>query len=239
MIDPNAFGRGLQQGQGFVDGITNNIRRNQQQGAFSQYAMNPNDPNAINALARVDPEMALKARAQQAQTAQRQQEFTAEQQKIARENIIRGAQIVRQIQPKDQASWTQARATAQRLGIDVTQVPQEFDPQYVQGLIAAADAFEPQKAEASPYQIITPQPGAGAFRVDKRTGTTETLVAPNDGSRPMGAAVEGPASNVPKVSNQATYDAIPAGQQYMAPDGTIRVKPGGQSQPATGGFPGD
>lgn len=35
--------------------------------------------------------------------------------------------------------------------------------------------------------------------------------------------------NVPKVTDQASYDAIPAGQQYTTPSGEIRVKGGGGS----------
>ncbi len=245
MIDPDAFGRGLRNSYGFVNGIATDVRQgiqqNERKSALSQYAMNPNDPNAINALARVDGALAMQAQDRQAMLAERQRNTKQQGLEAHRENIVKGAQIVRQIQPKDQAGWDRALTIAQRMGMNTTEIPKHWnDPQtqqYAQNLIAVADAFEPQKAEASQYQVVAGQPGAGVYRFDKRAGSIDTLVKPNDGTQPMGApAVEGPASNVPTVTDQATYDAVPAGQSYRTPDGLVRQKPGGQSQPATGGF---
>jgi len=53
----------------------------------------------------------------------------------------------------------------------------------------------------------------------------------------LGAALSGggQASGVPKVMDQASYDAVPPGAQYMSPDGHIRTK-GGSSGNAGGGF---
>lgn len=42
--------------------------------------------------------------------------------------------------------------------------------------------------------------------------------------------------NVPRVSNQAEYDALPPGTQFMDPSGNVRTK-GGQPAAPAGGFP--
>lgn len=44
-------------------------------------------------------------------------------------------------------------------------------------------------------------------------------LGPND-------TVETPGSSLPHVSDQASYDAVPAGAQYTTPDGHVRVKGG-------------
>lgn len=44
-------------------------------------------------------------------------------------------------------------------------------------------------------------------------------------------------ANLPTVSDQASYDAVPAGEQYRDAQGNVRTKQGGPSQPATGNFP--
>ena len=113
--------------------------------------------------------------------------------------------------------------------MDISQVPAQFDPAYVQGLVSIADTFHPQANDALKY--IPLQPGGSVAAVDPRTNTAQMLIAPNDGSHPVGA----PAQNMPRVTDQASYDAVPSGAQYMTPDGQIRVK-GGQSPQGSGGF---
>ena len=49
------------------------------------------------------------------------------------------------------------------------------------------NALEERKFQQG--QIVTPQPGAGAFRV-RPDGSTDTIVAPNDGSHPVGSRVQ-------------------------------------------------
>ena len=82
--------------------------------------------------------------------------------------------------------------------------------------------------------IVTPQPGAGVFRV-RPTGDPETIVAPNDGSHAVGSPVT-PDRALPSPKSKQDYDALAPGAQYIAPDGSHRTKPGGGSGNATGGF---
>jgi hypothetical protein len=117
-------------------------------------------------------------------------------------------------------------------GIDISQVPQQYDPQYVDGVVKLADTFAPQAQH--PGQLVPFTPGGGVARINPQTGQLETLVVPNPGGMTPGSPVNG---STPQVSDQASYDAIPPGTQYMTPDGHVRVKQGGAGGNVSGGFP--
>lgn len=51
-----------------------------------------------------------------------------------------------------------------------------------------------------------------------------------------GGSEDTPAGDIPAVSDEATYAAIPPGAQYRDPDGNIRTKPGDAGGNASGGF---
>lgn len=144
----NAYWSAYNASKGAVDDIATNFaqaqKKNALEAAMRGYAMNPDDPNAVNALAQVDPAMAIQVRQQQA--AAKQREIAAQRAAVEaqRENIITGARIIRELKPTDDASWQQALVAAQRMGVDISEVPPAYDPQYVQGLIATADALKPE-----------------------------------------------------------------------------------------------
>ena len=224
LLDPNSFQRGYQQSSGIIGDITQSFQKGQTDAALRGYATHPDDPNALNALAQADPRLAIQLRQQQGD----HQQALLEKH---RESIVLGAKIIRQLRPTDDATWQQALHTAQQAGVDLTDVPQHYDPNYVQGLISTADALSPEKVTNS--RIITPQPGGGAWELNA-DGTLKPLIQPNDGSQAVGAPIA--AGNAPTVTDQASYDAIPPGGQYMSPDGHIRVKQGGPAPGAPGGF---
>jgi hypothetical protein len=118
-------------------------RESETQNALAKYAQNPDDPSAMEGLARFNPQMAIQLQERKRQEAMRGLE-------AHREKIVMGAKIVRQIQPKDDAGWQQVLQMAQQVGIDLADVPRNFDQQYVQGLISVADALDPQKEEQDP-----------------------------------------------------------------------------------------
>lgn len=133
------FQTGFQMGQQLVE-------KAKLKSALAAYAMNPG-PQTENALAAASPEFAaqlpeLRSRRQQTEV-ERQQALVAQH----RDNILKGAEIIRQFQPKDQESYSQALQAAQTAGIDVSQVPQEYNPAYVDGIIKTADALKPQSAD--------------------------------------------------------------------------------------------
>jgi hypothetical protein len=213
----DAFTRAFQQGQ------VNN-RQNMARSAMAALVKDPNNANALAALAKVDPETALEFRKQQL-------EYHKAQLAEHSDSIVKGAQILRQFQPKDQASYSQALAAAQQAGIDISQVPQQYNPEYVQGVIHIADALKPDASANEKY--IPLQPGGSVARINPQTGQVEMVVQANPGNATPGT----PVGNVPQVHDQSTYDAVPPGGQYLGPDGHIRVKQGGQTGSApSGGF---
>jgi hypothetical protein len=204
-------------------------RESETQNALTRYAINPDDPSAMEGLARFNPQMAIQLQERKRQEAIRGLE-------AHREKIVMGAKIVRQIQPKDQAGWQQVLATASQLGIDLADVPTTWDErtaQYAQGLVSIADAMEPQKSNNG--QIVPFTPGGGVARFNPETQQVEVLVMPNQGGQTAGAPVQ--QGGLPQVADQASYDAIPPGSQYVGPDGQVRIKQGGPTPQASGGFP--
>ena len=143
LINPADVGAGIT--QQFYQGMQKR-REMETQNALSQYALNPDDPKAMEGLARYNPQMAIQLRAQRQQEAMRGLE-------AHREKIVMGAKIVRQINPKDDADWQRVLQMAQQVGIDLADVPKQFDPQYVQGLIGVAEALAPQREAQDPSFI--------------------------------------------------------------------------------------
>jgi hypothetical protein len=129
-------------GQAFQKGMQQN-QQNTAHNALSALAQDPTNKAALAALAKADPELALKFQSQQTEALKAH--VGAHQ-----ENIIKGAQILRQFNPTDQQSYTQALAAAQAAGVDISQVPQQYDPTYVAGVIHVADALKPEAGTQDP-----------------------------------------------------------------------------------------
>lgn len=196
---------------------------------------NPDDAKAMSDYTFHDPAGAMAFKRQHASDQRQQHEDALKATEAHRDSIVRGGQIFRQYGVKDEATYQQARQAAAQMGMDLSQVPPNYDQQYVEGVVHLADAFEPQKPEQRP-QLVPYTAGGGVAQLNPQTGQLETLVMPNQGGHAAGSPVNG--GGVPQVHDQASYDAIPPGAQYTTPDGHIRVKQGGPSQPAAGGFPG-
>lgn len=75
---------------------------------------------------------------------QQQTEINQQQQRA----IVIGAQLIRRVNPTDQAGWDRVRTLAPQLGVPLDQVPEAFDPQYTQNVLAAADAISAHTGEA-------------------------------------------------------------------------------------------
>jgi hypothetical protein len=161
----DAFSQAFQQGQ-------QTQRQNIARQAMAALVQDPNNPKALAALAQVDPQTAMEFRKQQI-------ENTKAQLAQHQDSIVKGAEIIRQFNPKDQQSYTQALMAAQQAGIDISQVPQEYNPQYVDGVVKLADALKPQAGDG--IHFITPQPGGGAYGYDPRTEKVTTIIQPNNG----------------------------------------------------------
>lgn len=77
------------------------------------------------------------------------------------------------------------------------------------------------------------QPGGGLYSMDRTGGNLKTLVEPNYTGQPTGTPAG--SGQVAKPADKAAYDALRPGQQYEAPDGSIRIK-GGASGNVGGPF---
>jgi hypothetical protein len=163
-------------GQTFQQGMQQN-QQNTAKNAMAALVADPSNKGALAALAKVDPQAAMQFQQQQAQQIKAQ---LAQHQ----DSILKGAEILRQFNPKDQPSYSAALQAAQTAGVDISQVPQQYDPQYVDGVIKLADALHPESG-ANPH-FITPQPGGGAYLYDPRTNGVQTIIQPNTGTAPMG-----------------------------------------------------
>jgi hypothetical protein len=173
---------GLQQGnagdafaQAFKSGQETN-RQNMARSAMAALVANPNNDKALQALASVDPQAAQQFQSQRfeqwkTQAAQHQ------------DNIMKGAQLIRQAQPKNDADWQHLLSVAHQYGIDTTEVPQHFDPQYVQGVVQLADTFAPQPGAQG--KDIPVQQGGSVLHINP-DGTSRWAVMPaGDAPQPL------------------------------------------------------
>jgi hypothetical protein len=131
-------------------------------------------------LMQIDTRLGLQYRQQQVQFQEAQRKREAEGLEQHREAILAAGKLLRQMKPQDEAGWQQFRAIAGRMGLPVDQAPPNFDPQYVQGLIQAADVMDPQKQERPRYFAVPP---GGRLELDPSyTGPG----APQQGQPPAG-----------------------------------------------------
>lgn len=226
---PNAgasFAQGFQQGQ-------QQRQSNLAKSAMAALVTDPTNQRALQALASVDP-----GAAEQFQ----QQRLSLVKQQLAQhqENILRGAQIIRELQPKDDASWQHALQVAAQAGVDVSQVPQHFDPQYVNGIVSIADAFKPEQADPGIIREFDTATQRGL--VPQGTTFEQYVQMRNPGmlspvTIPANATVTSGGGNLPRVSDQASYDAVPPGGQYVDPNGQVRTKGGATGSAPSHTFP--
>jgi hypothetical protein len=189
------------------------------QNALSKYAENPNDPEAMTELMKRKPEMAMQLKQQQ----QAQQRAALEQR---REDFLLGGQIFRQIQPKDEASYQAALQAYQRAGGNMADVPTQFDPNYVQGVVSVADALKPVKQNEGPSSVqeyeYAKQQGFGGSYMEFMEEKRGPIVANN---------------------GDGTFTLIPRGAMGGQQPGAVPPPPpgfvidGGPTPPASGGFP--
>jgi hypothetical protein len=99
--------------------------------AVGAYATNPNDPNALASVMKLDPKIGLQFQKQNV-------DIAAKRQEAQRGRVKEIARLFDGVTPEN---YGQRIAAAQSLGIDVAGVPQQFDPAWVAQNKAIFDAF--------------------------------------------------------------------------------------------------
>jgi hypothetical protein len=160
-VNWSLFGAPVDVGQQFRDGMQqgqqNALRARQVALQEEQYQTQRGQRNALAkaydpATGAIDPARARAAYAGagdiegamqfDAQQRQQRQAVSAQQ----RADAIAAANIIRQVNPTDDASWQQVLGMARQYGIAVPpEVPQTFDPRFVEHFVAGAEALRPQE----------------------------------------------------------------------------------------------
>lgn len=211
------------------------FRQGAQDNALAGLARNPDDPEAQRQLMGINPDAMNKITDRRTALTKAKNDETKLALEENRDNIMKGAQIVRQMNPTDQASWDQVLVVAKRAGIPITQDWAEYNPDLVKGLIAQANTFEPLKSDtASPYKFLVNE--QGVYVGDERTGGVTTGVIPNADPARVGKPATAPANGIPTVRNDDDFDALPPGAEFKDPQGNVRKKPGGRASTSPGNF---
>lgn len=131
------FGVGAQMGQQ----IRQRQEERQRDEALATYAANPDAPEAVNALLKVDPRLALQVRGQQQQQIAQEQEQRRADLPLM-EKLLGFAQ--------DEATYQQALGVARQYGIETDALPQTFDPAWRDQQLAVVKLLNsPQGQEAA------------------------------------------------------------------------------------------
>jgi hypothetical protein len=220
----------------FNQGLERN-RENEARNAMAALVQNPENPQALAALAQIDPQTAMQFRQQQLE---QHKTLLAEHQ----DSILKGAEILRQFNPQDQQGYSAALQAAQQAGIDISQVPQEYNPQYVQGVIHIADAMKPGPQDPGPIREY--QQALQLNYLPQGTSYEQFLQMKNPGMMspvnvPYGAQISpggaAPGVNMPTVATPQDAAKLPPGTKFRLPDGRVGTVPGGAGGNASGGFP--
>lgn len=197
---------------------------------------------------------------QQAMDMQRQQMEAqqAEREKAAqREQAGMIAKLTQGV--NDEATYQQRLAAARQYGIDVSEAPTSYDPQWVQTQNIIASTFlkpdgekslstaAQQAQELTGLPISDPKARAVMANILSKTTSVEAggsvysnspltgmspVIVPNDGTQQQGAPVE----NIPTINSPDEARRLPPGTQFRTPDGRVMRVPGGTVSNGGGGF---
>lgn len=233
-----SFGQGMQLG----NYISQKREEKERDSALAAYAADPSETNFAG-LAKAAPAYAMQERdrmdARQAQrTAQRREDAGT-----FRQLLGRAAQ--------SPEGWSQAITAAQQMGLDISGVPQQYDPQWAQSQMFILDALESDEVDlpsiAQEVMLAMPpeqrDPNSPEFRealgraIEGKYAVEYTDANGNIRRR---SVLRNPAAPPPQAI-QALRDGVGTPEQFDAmfgPGAAKRVlgQQGGPTQPASGGF---
>lgn len=132
------FQNALTQGFALGERMTQRQEEKDYRNALAQY--DPSNPETIAAVMQANPELGVQLRQQQAQQA-------ASQQQKGRDDLPVIARLLSGVQ--DEQTYQQSIALARQHGIETSDAPPNYDPQWVQGALRLAQAMQtPEGREA-------------------------------------------------------------------------------------------
>lgn len=161
-----------------------------------------------------------------------------------RARIVQGARFLEGV--SDQTSYDAARRSARDFGIDLTDVPDVYDPNYIEGLRRAAQTFAPQ-ASGNPtefqrnYEYLQrTNPTAASDYLARQTESQPVVFDVNgDGAPdlvPRSYFNQQPAPQNTADLRKAADEAIAAGADPAAVEARLRQMSGGTASNGSGGF---
>ena len=136
LTNPGQVGLGAM--QAFQQG-RDQRRQDDTRTAFASYATDPSEGN-LNGLAQFDPQFVMQAKQQQAQAARQAQQDQVTAAEQARQKMGMVARLLDGVQ--DENTYRQGLAAAQQMGLDVSQAPPTYDPNWVGQQRMIASLFE-------------------------------------------------------------------------------------------------
>ena len=201
--------------------------------ALGALLRNPEDQQALQQLGNADPQAAMQFQAQQ---------IEAHKQALEEANKQLGVTLQLLGTAHDEGSYQQARQVAAQMGLNVSNVPPNFDPQWVANTAAQAQAMQgkiqQQTADIQNYEYSLSHGFKGDF-----PGYLQLAHPPSPLSIPGGGSITYPgggsgggSGGLPHVSTPQEASQLPPGTQFVLPDDRIGTVPGGAGGNASGGF---
>ncbi len=209
-------------------------RQYRQDNALAALAQRPDDDQAMAELAGIDPEAAWKFGDRKAATAKTEQEGIQAQLEARRDDIEKAARIIEAVGPQDAGGWATVRQEAQRYGIDLSEVPEQWDETtrtYADNVVKIANKLNPPKAAEKPsiareFEYAQTQGFGGSFMDYQNSQGAPIMVDNGDGTKTL----------YPRSTLQGGQGASPSAADDDEWDYTPPTN-GGQTQPASGNFP--
>lgn len=143
--------------------------------ALRGYVANPNDPNAQNALLVADPQLATNLEDQRFQRTHAQHQQALDAMTEHRDRIIMGAQFLQGV--TDEAGYQRALGLARQAGMELSDVPQHFDPQYVRGITQLAQHLQAVQHPQQSQQPTNIEREVAYYRSIGRDDLAQQLIA--------------------------------------------------------------
>lgn len=209
-------------------------REDDTRNALSAYAQNPNDQTLAPVMA-ADPRLGLQLRGQQ-QSQEANQRRQQQEQMLTMGKLLNSA--------NDPQSYAQSRAAAQQYGIDLSGVPEQYDPAWVGQQRLLVNAFNEDGGEKisgiarelvdAGYDLGTPD-GQAALRSVISNKYASEYVDEGGNTRRRSALNLAPTQGGPQAG------AVEDGYRFKGgnpsdPNAWEPVSQGGPTQPASGGF---